>query len=161
MGSYSQLVVSLGLSLMAASTMAEGFDTLLAKQKPGLWEMRVLGNVQHLCVTEKSKLDARDAVQNNPYCKAIGQNFEGDKFSIDYSCDVPGMGNVKMSMTGTSASDSFHAEAHYQLPANNAVAQALASQLQSVAVEGIWQRACTAAESKAADGEPVAPARSK
>ncbi len=161
MNIVSRSLSFVALSLFALSATAEGFDALLAKQKPGLWEMTVLGNVRRLCVTEKSKVDARDAVQNNPYCKALRQNIDGDKFEIDYSCDVPGLGNVKMSLQGTSAPDRFHAEAHYQLPANNPIAQSLASQLQSVSVEGAWRRACTDAEVRSAEGLPSTPTPSK
>ncbi len=151
----------IALTVLATPALAEGFEALLAKQKPGLWEMTVLGNVRRLCVTDKSKVDARDAVQNNPYCKALRQNIEGDKFEIDYSCDVPGLGNVKMMLQGTSTPERFHAEARYQLPPNNPIAQSLASQLQSVSVEGAWRRACTDAEVKSAEGLPGAPAPAK
>ncbi len=158
MNRYSLIAFAIGLGLATTVASAAGFDDMLAKQKPGLWEMKVLGNFRQICVTDKSKLDARDAVQNNPYCKADQQSVNGDSFEVTYQCDVPGVGQMKMTMKGVSTSDNFHAEAHYQLPADSPTAQSLASALQTVTVDGKWLRKCTDAELKAADGLPVAPA---
>jgi hypothetical protein len=141
--SFLALAFGLVLELSTTGASAAGFDDMLAKQKPGLWEMKVLGNFRQICVTDKSKLDARDAVQNNPYCKADQQSVNGDNFEVTYQCDVPGVGQMKMTMKGVSTSDNFHAEAHYQLPADSPTAQSLASALQTVTVEGKWLRKCT------------------
>jgi hypothetical protein len=158
MNRSAMIPLTIGLGLATAVASAAGFDDMLAKQKPGLWEMKVLGNFRQICVTDKSKLDARDAVQNNPYCKADQQSVNGDNFEVTYQCDVPGIGQMKMTMKGVSTSENFHAEAHYQLPADSPTAQSLASALQSVTVDGKWLRKCTDVELKAADGLPVAPA---
>jgi hypothetical protein len=152
---FAAVLTALAIPALAAA--AGTFEEAIARQKNGLWEMKVAGvggPPMRFCVTDEAKLHAWEETAKalaKLGCKPATDVRTGERFEIRYACvhQSEAIGTFEYLITGSVRTDRIDSQS--RLVGGGPLIQQLAGTLAGTST-GRWLRPCLATEKPGLQG---------